>query len=614
MRFILAIFAFVIATALIGIGIAERTVLLPPSSLSVQTTQSSPLPYLFIDSDVLQSHSGAQTISLSGSKTVFAAYGRTADVKAWLNGSAYDTVAVDSTTKSLSSSVVAAATTGAANVASGSANPAGSDLWLEEYTSDSSLNRTFSLPAGYSMIVADDGTAEAPSSIRISWPLDNSTPFAVPLLLAGAFFVLVGLVLLLLGLAHMKKSRGPRRKPPALPRGKRFSSSRHNAIESGVKRGRRSISRSIAIAVPTVLLGSLALAGCSIQSLPSAIADTATPTPGSTAAVSSTPAATATPTPTGTATITPTPVPTPDSGPPPAVSEEQLNTILTKISQTATASDAAADAGALAARFTGPALDLRTETYKIRATDASYPAPQAVPTGPSSVVLPQATDTWPRTVFTIVENKADTTVAPLSLMLIQETPRSAYKVYYAIALEPDTTLPPVAPASVGTSRLGTDSKLLSITPAQAASGYADLLAVGSASPTFAEFDATGDTLRTSVGVDYKNAKKAGLANTASIDFAKVAGLGQSIALATNQSGAIVALNIRESEVVKVVEAGATVTTQGAVTAASGVTSTTKGTEAIYDYQLLFYIPPSGDTSKVKLLGFAQGLLSAKELP
>ena len=53
---------------------------------------------------------------------------------------------------------------------------------------------------------------------------------------------------------------------------------------------------------------------------------------------------------------------------------------------------------------------------------------------------------------------------------------------------------------------------------------------------------------------------------------------------------------------------------GAVKALSGVTESSKGTEAIFDYQLLFYIPPSGDTTKAELLGFTQGLVQAKELP
>ncbi|RFA16069.1 hypothetical protein B7R22_04865 [Subtercola boreus] len=610
MRFILAIFAFVVATALIGIGIAERTVLLPPSSLTVSTTTSDGSPYLYIDGDVLQAESGNQTVSLGGTPTVFAAYGRTDDVKAWLNGSSYDSVgfdASDTSGRTLTATTVAATPDGEANVASGSANPAGSDLWLEQFTSDGAMNRTFNLPAGYSLIVATDGTAPAPNSVQISWPLDDSTPLAVPFLLAGAFFLIAGLVLLLLGLHHLRKSQGPRRKPPALPKGKRFSSSRTNAIESGVgRRGRRSISRSVAVAVPGVLLASLAFSG-------QAYAATApAPTPGPTVSTQTSVPATDAP---DVSTATPTPVATDaTTGPPPAVTEAQLNGILAKISASTTAADAASDATALSARMTGPALDLRTETYAIRKTFPSYAAPQAIPAGPSSVILPQATDSWPRTVFTIVENPDDKTVAPLSLMLIQDTPRSVYKVYYAIALEPNTTLPPVAPVTIGTSKLANDTKLLAETPADVAAGYADILAVGEASPYFSQFDATGDTLRTSVGAAFKADKKANLKNTASLDYAKVAGAGESIALATNQSGALVALNIRESETAKVVEAGATVTAQGAVAAASGVTVSTKGTEAIYDYQLLFYIPPSGDTSKVILLGFAQGLLSAKELP
>ncbi|RFA22042.1 hypothetical protein [Subtercola boreus] len=607
MRFILAIFAFVVATALIGIGIAERTVLLPPSSLSVSTATSGTSPYLYIDSSVLQAESGNQTLTLGGSSKVFAAYGRTDDVKAWLNGSAYDSIgysAGSGSDDSLTSTTVAATPDGEANVASGSSNPDGSDLWLEQYTSDGTMNRTFNLPAGYSLIVADDGTAPAPTSVQISWPLDDSTPLAVPFLLAGAFFLLAGLVLLILGLHHLRKSQGPRRKPPALPRGrgKRFSSSRHNAIESGVgRRGRRSISRSVAVIAPVALLTSLAFGGQAYAEV--------TPTPGSTPATTSTP----TPTP-DVATAEPTPAPTSVSGPPPAVTEAQLNGILTKISATTNAADAASDATALATRFTGPALDLRTETYTIRKTYPAYAAPQAIPAAPASLTLPQATDSWPRTVFTIVSNPDDKTIAPLSLMLVQETPRSVYKVYYAIALEPDTTIPPVAPPTIGTSRLSNDTKLLSETPADVAAGYADILAVGQASTFFDQFDATGDTLRTSVGADYKAEKKAGLQNTAVLEYAKVAGTGESIALATNQSGAIVALNIRESETARVVVPGATVKTEGAVTVASGVLDTPKGTEAIYDYQLLFYIPPSGDASKVRLLGFAQGLLSAKELP
>ncbi len=603
MRFIFAIFAFIIATALIGAGVAQRTVFLPPSTVSSTVKVDDGAPYLLIDSSALTAHAGKQTLVLSGAKTIFAAYGRTADVEAWLDGAAYDSITADQD-GGISSTAVSANADAAANVASGSANPAGSDLWLEQFTATDAMYRTVNLPAGYSMIVASDGTAAAPGEITISWPIPNATPWVGPLIVAGIAFLLAGLVLLVLGLLHLRRSQRPRRKPPALPKGKRFSPSRTNAIESGVKRGRRSIAPFVA--VPIALVSLVALNGCSADYWPQA-ADS-----------SSTDSATAVPEATGapdaTSTAAPTPVPDADSkAPVPAVTEAQLEGIVSTISTVTAQADAASDAGALAARFDGPALELRKATYAIRAAYPEYPAPQAIPAGPLQVVLPQATDSWPKSVFTIIPG-ADATVPPVALMLVQDTPRSNYKVYYEITLEPDTSLPPVAAASVGTTRLAPDTKLLMMTPAQLKTAYADILMVGDASQYIDKIDATGDTLRTQVGVDYKNAKKAGITSTASIDFASVAGTGQSIALSTSESGALVAVDLRESETAKPLESGATVSPEGAVKALSGLTESAKGVEAIYGYQLLFYIPPFGDPGKAQLLGFSQGLLQAKELP
>ncbi|MCU1420437.1 MAG: hypothetical protein JWN36_88, partial [Microbacteriaceae bacterium] len=45
----------------------------------------------------------------------------------------------------------------------------------------------------------------------------------------------------------------------------------------------------------------------------------------------------------------------------------------------------------------------------------------------------------------------------------------------------------------------------------------------------------------------------------------------------------------------------------------GLSSTTKGTTAVYSDQLLFYVPRADSKMKVTLLGFASGLVSAKEL-
>lgn len=603
MRFIFAIFAFIIATALIGVGVAQRTVFLPPSTVASTVAVADPTPYLMIDSSALLAHQGRQTLALTGSDTVFAAYGRTSDVEAWLDGSAYTAIGLDVDTDEITATPVEANPDAADNVAAGSANPAGSDLWLEEFTSDDAMYRTLSLPAGYSVIVASDGTQPAPSQVRISWPIPNATPWVGPLLVAGVVFLFAGLVLLVLGLLHMRRSQRPRRKPPALPKGKRFSPSRTNAIESGMKRGRRSIAPLIAL--PVALASVVALGGCSSDYWPQAAPATSTDA----ATTAATPDPTATPGADGALPADDAD----DDSPTPAVTEAQLEAIVADISTVAAEGDAASSTDALSTRFEGPALDLRGATYAIRAGYPEYPAPQAIPAGPLQVVLPQASSTWPKTVFTVVQAE-DTSVPPVALMLVQETPRANYKVYYEISLEPDTSLPPVAAASVGTTRLAPETKLLTLTPDQLKTAYADILLNGDASQYIGDVDPEGDTLRTQVGAQFKADQKAGFSTTASMEFASVEAPGQDIALATSGSGGLVAVNLRESQTVKPVESGATVSPTGAVKALSGVTESAKGTEAVYDYQLLFFIPPSGDTSQAELLGFTQGLIQAKELP
>lgn len=94
-------------------------------------------------------------------------------------------------------------------------NPAGSDLWLDSFTeADALIVDKMQLPEGVSLIIAYDGTADAPDDIVISWPLDTSTPLAGPLMAAGAALLLVGLVLYVLAIRHQRRGRGPRRKGP----------------------------------------------------------------------------------------------------------------------------------------------------------------------------------------------------------------------------------------------------------------------------------------------------------------------------------------------------------------------------------------------------------------
>lgn len=276
--------------------------------------------------------------------------------------------------------------------------------------------------------------------------------------------------------------------------------------------------------------------------------------------------------------------------------------------------DATLNTETISTRFTGPALEQRLANYKIRAAIADYPALPALPASPLTLTLPQQSSTWPRVVMTVIQSADDAAVAPTAIVLRQETPRSAYLIEYAVQLEAAAKVPDVAPATIGAPIIAPDSKLLLLPPGEVAAAYADILLQGDKSPSYGLFQVKGDTFRTQVGLDKKNEKRAALPTTASIDFAAAVGAGSPVALATNDSGSIVAVSITETETVKPVDAGATVSPEGASKALSGVSATAKGIQSTYADQLLFHVPAAGSSEKIVLLGFAQGLISSTELP
>lgn len=636
MRFVFAIIAFVVAAVMIVAGIAQRTVFAPPSQIAAVTTVKGDPRYIVIDGAVLNAHPGQQTLSVSGgdTKSQVVAYGRTADVKAWLGSEKYVSLGLEKATGDITMKAVTgktstgdddestatptptptagapaadpAAPAAPAAPADGSAegdaaaapdpNPAGSDLWLEEFDGDDAQVTRMNVPDSISVIVAGDGTKAAPNQIRVTWPVDSSTPFAFPLIIGGLVLLVIGIGLYLWGLYALRKSRGPRRtggpKMPKLPKAPKYKPSK--AVEATPK-GRRSTRRAM-VAVPITLAGALALSGCSVGSVQS----------------SSVPIRTASP--------VATEAPKAKDQLPPAVTVPQLDRIVKRISATAVTADAKADPAIAKERFAGPALQLREANYAIRAKKADEPALPAIPASPIVLSLPQATDTWPRTVTAVVDTPKDAkgaAQAPLALTLVQETPRDNYLVTYAVSLEPKAKVPNLAPASIGSAVVPPDSKLLKVRPDALAAAYGDVLMNGDASKSAALFSAEGDTLRTQVGSEWKAQQKAELQQkfgaTSSLEFTSAVGSGPDIAMATNDSGAIVWVNLEETQTLRVVEAGAEVDAGPTSAALSGVASSKTGIASTYGYQLAFYVPPAGSSSKITLLGFAQGLVSAKEV-
>lgn len=632
MRFVLAIAAFVVAAAMIVLGIAQRTVFLPPSTVAAEGTVEGGLPYTLVSGAVLNSRDGSQTVTATGSDTVFVAYGRTSDVMAWLGSSDYAELSVDEETGALettlrggdaeetpSSTATPTETPAATETpaptdsaepadpddastdadeadAAGTddetgdvvADPRGSDLWLSEYVEDQAVIAPISVPDDVSVLIASDGVAAAPATVRLSWPVSNATPWAGPLIAGGILLLVVGLVLYLLGLNNLRKSRGPRRKGitagPGLEQTAKPPRRR--------RRSRRVRARSsVRVGVPLLLVSGLLLSGCSANYWPDLTAAGETPEPTDSAAV--------------------VPETSGDTAAP-SVTVAQLERIITRVSAVATEADADRNSELASTRFTGAALQERQANYTTRGKVSDYAVPATIPSSPLLLSLPQATDVWPRSVFTVVGDQADTETPLVALMLQQEDPRSNYKVAYAVSLEPNATIPESAPASIGAAFIPPDSPLMLVAPSELAAQYTDVIAKGAESEFAASFSET-DPFRDLIAQDRK-AKTDGLPSTASIDFVAQAGDSDPLGLSTISSGAIVAVSMTEGETVKPTETGAVVKLAGAVAALVGVDETAKGAEVQYADQLLFYVPPADSTDQVVLLGFSQSLISAKELP
>ncbi|MGL4339512.1 MAG: hypothetical protein ACRCSP_03680 [Rhodoglobus sp.] len=579
MRFVFAIISFVFAAVLITAGITQRTIFAEPDRAMLSTSVPTDAVVTVIDGAALDAYQGNQSLKVSGSPTIVAAYGRTTDVIAWVGDTTYNWVGFNPKTKKLTNSVVSGSESTIPNLS-------GSDLWLDQFEAESTLFAKLNAPPEFSFVMTSIDGLPAPQEITITWPVNGTTGWSGALIVSGAVVLLLGLLFLLWAISHMRKLRGPRRKQlkmPKVPKKPRYKTPRRGVEGS---RARRSLGRGM-FAAPLAVLSTLMLASCTAGAAPSGdIAADSTPGSSSSAELR--------------------------KDLPPAVTVSQVKRIVAEISKTAEQADAAKDTTLLATRFGGAAYELREANYAITTADPTLEALQPIPAGPVKLTLPQQTESWPRAVFAVIQDDADQTIPSMALMLEQQDARSQYKVMYAMTLEPSQKIPDVAQAEVGTARLLPSSSVLRFDPDKIALAYGDILENDTASEAYTNFEAEGDSFRVSVGAAYKQAKRSELPSTATMYFAHEIGKAESISLATNDAGALVAVNLNERTIVTPTEEGAAVNTAGAVKALSGLAVSSKGIQATYSDQLLFFVPPAGSDKKIVLLGFAQGLVRAGE--
>lgn len=609
MRFVWAVAAFVLAALMIGAGIAQRTVFEGPKSESQAIEITGDAPYILIDGAVLGSREGSQTLRVQGDGTIFAAYGRTADLDAWLTRADYTHVTMSGdeivTTPVAAVDVPAPETDGEADADAGAdadadadtaaeaepLSPAGSDLWLDEFEQEDVLITTMQLPAEMSVLVATDGVAPAPHQLTVTWPVHSATPWAGPLIVGGSILLAVGIVLYLLGVRHARRSRGPRRKGLPVPATEPIDLS-VEADDKGVisaspptrrlARGKRAFA-----ALPVVAVSALLFTGCSADAWPDLVP---TPTPSASPSVV-----------------------VPDDQGSPVVTQAQAERIVARIADEVATADEAMDATAAASRLSGTALAVRETNYRLRGAIAEHPALPEIPAGPLDVVLPEANDDWPRTFLAVSAGAGD--AADVVMSVTQEDPWSPYRIADIAQLTSDTTLK-LAPPYVGAIPILPDSPFLSIAPDEIAAAYADVLTNAGDSEFASLFDIDGDAFIATLDAnraDRLAAFNETGAETGSLTFSAEAGAAAPVALATLDSGAIVVVTVYDRDTVKPTNPDAVIKVDGnaVVQNLAGVSQSASGFTTTYANQLFFFVPSQSSKERITLLGYSSDILDAK---
>lgn len=616
MRFLLAVVSFCLAFLCAAVGVGQRTLWLGPNSHQEQFPVEASEKYTLVDAAVLGYLPGGQTLIARGEGDLFAAYGRTSDMVAWLADTSYNHVVIDKVDgeKKIVSTVVDAVVVPEEEAepteevpaeeapAEGETqdvpgrNPAGSDLWIAEFVDTDSLIQTFNLPSDMSVLISADGTKPAPADISAKWTLDNTTPMAGPLMVAGGIFALIGVVLYILGIRHMRRKRGPRRRGlPPLPVTEPLSLAEIEEAEGKgvISSTPKKTERRALVALPLFLVSALVLSGCSPDVWPQAGDQTPTPTP------------------------TPTVI-APEGQKAPVLLESQATRVLTEISEATAAADSSLDAAVAGERLSGPVLEARSVNYTLRAAIAEYAAPSAVPAN-WTILLPQAADTWPRSFLAIYKDDADTTIPPVIMMATQATPWDNYKLTYAGQMEAAAVVPALAPANIGATLVNPDNQFLLVPPQDLAAMYVDIIENGENSEYAEIYDLAGDQFRGQLltkrqeSLDAFNQTAAG---TGEMTFASEPGAEAPVALATLDSGAIVAITVNDTESPRSINTDAVIRIgeNPVLTTLTGVTEAATGFKTTYGNQLFFYVPAQGSTEQIRLLGYSSSILKSEVLP
>jgi hypothetical protein len=563
-RFLITSLLYLAALLSLLLGVAERTVWHPVDTHQMAITLTNSTPYVIVPSSTLQKFPGIPTVSVNGTRQVFASVGRDNDVEAWVGSCQHTQIELASNGKKLKENTLQGGGT--------LSDPTGSDLWRDQRVAQQSLELPVDTSDQAAVLVASNGIERAPSRISVTWQLPYDMTPSNFALIFGGILLIAGLIMNWITYWHIRTTRGPRRRTPKPPQGPQIR--KLNIDRISISRGRRVAGRS-KLAVPASILILGLLTGCS------STASTSNATP--TQAVNSVPV---------------------------SLLQPQLNRILNDVALSAANGDKSKDAKQLQNRFNGPALEIRAAHYLLQQRSKKVASLASIAAGPVSFSLPAATSTWPRTVMAVTQRTGSSEL-PQMLVLEQESPRSNYKVWYNIAMLPGANIPAVPAANVGAATVTANSVFLALSPKALPHTYGDVIDKGQQSASAGLFNVSKDEFYSQLSQSQKTQKAA--LKKASLKFTHTLGENKVLSLSTSDAGALVAVYMNDSYVIKPTKLGSAVTVSGNEKLMLGSNGSIRGVQSVYGDMLLFYVPALSSKNQIRLLGVTQGLVSVRGL-
>ncbi len=589
MRVIVAIVLLSVSVLSLGLGIAQRTIFADDQMIDRPVVTGTTAPATIIHGKDLGAYPGRVTLSVEGGANsrvregddvgalatgrVFVAYGRTVDVMAWLSPGRHTQLRFDP----LIDGFIVLPRAGQDMTLP---DPAGSDLWFQEYSEEGQMSVSFSVPEDVSVLIMSDGTLPAPEKITVSWPLVTDSLVSFGLIVVGVGSMIAGFVMVFINYIVWRRNRGPRRRMTKRPRAPRGSY--RQPRKSSVKpRGRR-VARFVALPLTGAILWGVS--GCAPEPTVVDVEETDNQSQVVSPVV-----------------------------PYPAVTELQFSRIMAKIASQIQAGDEELAVNLLADRVSEPTLAARRAAYIIKRADGESGTLTPILASPIRLVLPQQTSEWPRSVFGIIQDEEDLESPSIGVVLSQESPRSDYRLSYAVVLAPQVQIPNLPSASLGSARLSPDSGLIRLSPLEVAAHYADVINQGTESDFAPDFALATDRLFIQLGPEAAALRQESFGDTVDVDWETTPSENEVVAFATADGGALVMATLQEIERVTPAQSGASVNASIAVRALTSLSQSTRGFEVISNIQVLWYVPPVGSEEGIRVLGYTYSLVGAKEV-